>query len=94
MVYFEVGLVKFPKHFDENEGKLILKNEMTGEIIEIEVEDQSENNHFYLFDIQHDLKNGTYRYNYGKEVGLLQVGDYVSPVNEYNERKTNIVYEG
>ena len=39
------------------------------------------------------LKDGTYRYQIGEEIGLFQVGDYVSVSTEYNENRQNIVYE-
>lgn len=39
------------------------------------------------------ITKGTYRYEYGSERGLLQVGDYTAQKTEYNVSKTNKVYE-
>lgn len=95
MVYFENNLIKFPNHFNQIVSKIKFINELSDDIIEVDVEDHSDNVHFYEFDMTNVvLKNGTYRYEFGKEVGLMQVGDYIVSVYEYNEKKDNIVYEG
>lgn len=93
MIYFKMEMMKFPKHFNQNPTKMKLINELTNNEIEVEVEDLSVNPHFYEFDLTDiELTNGTYRYELGKEVGLLQVGDYVAVATEYNEKKNNIEY--
>lgn len=96
MVYFESGMVKIPRHSSENADKLVLTNELTGEQIEFDVTDLSQDTRYYQIDMTGvtDIPNGTYRYELGVEVGLWQVGDYVSTSPTYNEKKTNIVYEG
>ena len=102
MIYFEAGTVQIPRHSNENAGHLTLVNELTDERLEFQVEDMSEDTRYYLIDMSDvtDLPNGTYRYELGpragqvSEVGLWQVGDYVSVSPTYNERKQNIVYEG
>jgi hypothetical protein len=54
----------------------------------------SDNPRSYAFNFTNvTLDNGTYKYNLGSEVGLLQVGDYVSTSTEYNENRNNKVYE-
>lgn len=94
MIYFGSDRLKFPRHFNENPTKMVMTNEMTGEKVEFNVVDLSTNPHFYEFDFTGiDLKVGSYTYTMGKEVGLIQVGDYISTSTEYNERKNNIVYE-
>lgn len=94
MVYFDKETLQFPRHFAENSDELLLKNELTGDERTIEFEDLSDNTSYYLIDMSGiTLKDGTYRYQIGPEVGLLQVGDYVSESTEYNEKKQNVVYE-
>ncbi len=89
-------MVKIPRHSSENADKLVLTNELTGEQIEFDVTDLSQDTRYYQIDMTGvtDIPNGTYRYELGVEVGLWQVGDYVSTSPTYNEKKTNIVYEG
>ena len=96
MIYFEEGMIKIPRHSSENADKLVLINELTNEKLEFNVVDSSDDDRYYLIDMSQvtDLPNGTYRYEYGVEVGLWQVGDYVSESPTYNEKKQNIVYEG
>lgn len=95
MIYFSKGLVKFPRHFNESATNLTIVNELTGDEITIPVLSVSSNSHYYEFDLSDvELKNGTYKYHLGSEVGLLQVGEYVATHTEYKERKTNVVYNG
>lgn len=99
MIYFEGGTVKIPRHSDENPDELVLINELTGETLTFEAVDLSEDDRYYQIefggsDSDFGIPVGTYRYEFGKEVGLWQVGDYVSVSPTYNEKKTDIVYEG
>ena len=96
MIYFESGMVQIPRHSSENADELVLINELTGDRLEYDVTDSSEDSRYYLIDMTDvtDLPVGTYRYELGLEVGLWQVGDYVCTSPTYNEKKTNIVYEG
>lgn len=93
MVYFNDNLVQIPRHFNENPTKLILTNELTNSVTEIDVVNMSSDNRMYAFNIDVDLDNGTYRYNLGSEVGLFQVGEYVATSTEYKETRNNKVYE-
>ena len=94
MVYFEKETLQFPRHSVEFDDELVLTNELTGESMKIEFTDLSTDDRYYMIDLSDvDLANGTYRYQIGPEVGLMQVGDYVSTSTEYNEKKQNIVYE-
>ena len=95
MVYFNENLLQIPRHSGENSDELVLINELTGEKIEGEFTDQSTDTRYYLFvpDDFTDLSDGTYRYQIGDEVGLMQVGDYVNNSPQYNETKQNTVYE-
>lgn len=96
MIYFDSGMIKIPRHSPENSDELVLINELTGEKLTFEIEDLSQDDRYYQIDMTGvtDLPVGTYRYELGEEVGLWQVGDYVSVSPTYNEKKTNIVYEG
>ena len=99
MVYFNGGIVQIPRHSSESADKLVLKNELTDEVAEFDFTDLSDDSRYYLIqlpvtDSDFYLPVGTYRYEVGSEVGLFQVGDYISTSPEYNERKQNIVYEG
>lgn len=95
MIYFESGMIKIPRHSNENADELVLINELTDDRLEFAVTDMSEDSRYYLIDMTgEDIPVGTYRYELGSEVGLWQVGDYVSTSPTYNERKQNIVYEG
>ena len=95
MVYFDSGLIQIPRHTQENPTKMTLTNELTNDVIEVVVIDMSDNPRSYVFDLSDlELMNGTYRYNLGSETGLLQVGDYVSVVKEYNNKRNSVVYEG
>lgn len=89
-------MIKIPRHSDENADELVLINELTGEKLKFQVTDISQDTRYYQIDMTGvtDIPNGTYRYELGVEVGLWQVGDYVSTSSTYNEKKTNIVYEG
>ena len=94
MVYFEKETLQFPRHSVEFDDELVLTNELTGESMKIEFTDLSTDDRYYMIDLSDvDLANVTYRYQIGPEVGLMQVGDYVSTSTEYNEKKQNIVYE-
>lgn len=94
MIYFSYNFMKFPCHFNSKSSKIILTNEMTGDKNEIEFVDHSDEGRYYLIDLSNlELMNGTYEYSIGKDLGLLQVGDYIKQVTEYNEKKTNKVYE-
>ena len=94
MIYFDKETLQFPRHSAEISNNLVLKNELTGDEKTIEFEDLSDNSSYYLIDMSEvTLKDGTYRYQIGSEVGLLQVGDYVSESTQYNENRQNIVYE-
>ena len=94
MIYFEKGLLQFPRHFDENPTRMVVINELTGTSYEILVVNMSDNPRYYAFDFSDvELDNGTYRYQVGNEVGLMQVGDYVAQTTQYNEKKQNVVYE-
>lgn len=94
MIYFTKEVVQFPRHFNENPTRLILTNEVTNEVTELTVRNMSDNPRSYAFNFTSvTLDNGTYKYNLGSEVGLLQVGDYVSTSTEYNENRNNKVYE-
>ena len=94
MIYFEKETLRFPRHSAENSDKLVLTNELTGEVVEVEFTDLSVDDRYYLIDCSDmELKEGTYRYQIGPECGLMQVGDYVSTSTEYNIKKNNIVYE-
>ena len=94
MIYFDKETLQFPRHSAIKSNKMLLKNELTSDEITIEFEDLSDNSSYYLIDMSGTtLKDGTYRYQIGDEVGLLQVGDYVSESTQYNEKKQNVVYE-
>lgn len=94
MIYFDKETLQFPRHSAEISNELVLKNELTGDESIIEFEDLSDNSSYYLIDMSEvTLKDGTYRYQIGDEVGLLQVGDYVSESTQYNENRQNVVYE-
>lgn len=94
MIYFEKETIQFPRHSVEFDDKLVLTNELTGEKTEIDFFDYSTDDSYYMIDLSDvDLANGTYRYQIGPEVGLMQVGDYISESTQYNEKKQNIVYE-
>lgn len=95
MIYFNQGINKFPRHFSENPTKMELINEMTKEKVEIDVENISENDRMYEFDLTDlNLSDGMYEYHLGKEVGLIQFGDFETPKTAYKETKVDIVYEG
>lgn len=94
MIYFEKETLQFPRHSAETSNKLMVTNELTGDVMDIEFVDLSDDDRYYLIDLSGvDLKDGTYRYQIGPEVGLMQVGDYIAQSTEYNEKKQNIVYE-
>lgn len=99
MIYFDSGMVQIPRHSPETADELVLTNELTGERLTFDIVNLSDDDRYYLIgfgdsDSDFDLPVGTYRYELGEEVGLWQVGDYISVSPTYNERKTNIVYEG
>lgn len=96
MIYFNYELVQIPRHFNENPLTMTLTNELTNVETVVGVVNMSTNPRMYVYHFTEDevhLDNGTYKYNLGSEVGLMQVGDYVSPATEYNEKKQNTVYE-
>lgn len=94
MIYFENETMQFPRHSAETSNKLVVINELTDEKNELEFIDLSDDDRYYLIDLSNlELKDGTYRYQIGSEVGLMQVGDYVSESTQYNEKKQNTVYE-
>lgn len=94
MVYFDTNLIQIPRHFNENPTKMTLTNEVTNKVTEIDVVNVSENPRVYALDMSGvELGDGTYKYNLGSEVGLLQVGDYVATSTEYKEKINNKVYE-
>ena len=94
MIYFENETLQFPRHSGETSNKLVMTNELTGETYTLEFIDLSQDERYYLIDLSNfTLKDGTYRYEIGPEIGLMQVGDYVNTNTEYNEKKQNIVYE-
>lgn len=94
MVYFEGNLVKFPKHFPVEFSKITLIHGLTREVIELEVEDKTIDDTYYLLDFTGvHLDNGTYTYVFGKECGLLQVGDYKVEKTTYENKKDKIIYE-
>lgn len=94
MVYFEGNPIKFPKHFPAEFSKITLINGLTREVMEVEVEDTSDDDSYYLFDLSGvSLDNGTYTYVFGKECGFLQVGDYKVERTAYENKKDKIVYE-
>lgn len=94
MIYFNNDLVQFPRHSSESSNELVLINELTDEVITLDFVNQSTDFRYYVIDLSNlEIKDGTYRYQIGPEVGLLQVGDYVSTSTEYNEKKQNTVYE-
>lgn len=94
MVYFDSEMIQIPRHFNENPSVMTLTNELTGDVREINVEDMSDNPRMYVFHLGDlGLIDGTYRYNLGSEVGLMQVGEYVRTSQQYNEKKQNTVYE-
>lgn len=94
MIYFDKETLQFPRHTAEKSSEMVLTNELTGEKTTVSFEDLSDDYRFYLIDVSDvTLKDGTYRYQIGEEVGLLQVGDYVSTNTQYNENRQNIVYE-
>lgn len=95
MIYFSNEKIKFPRHFAEVSTKIVLINELSNEKTELDFVDESDSDRYYEIDLSNlELKNGTYKYKIGKEVGLMQVGDYEpTQVTEYNEKKTNVIYE-
>lgn len=94
MIYFEQETIQFPRHSAEKSNKLVITNELTGVSTVIEFVDLSDDERFYLIDMSGvDLMDGTYKYSIGSEIGLMQVGDYVSTSTEYNENRSNKVYE-
>ena len=94
MIYFENETLQFPRHSGETSNKLTVINELTGESNTLEFGDLSQDERYYLIDLSNvELKDGTYRYQIGPEIGLMQVGDYVAQSTEYNEKKQNVVYE-
>lgn len=94
MVYFKNNLIKFPRHFNDFSTKMILINELTNDKLELDFVDRSDSDRYYLIDLSNlTLRNGSYRYEIGKDIGLMQVGDYIAPSTEYKETKINVVYE-
>lgn len=94
MIYFENETLQFPRHSAEISNKLIVINELSDEKNTLEFTDLSQDDRYYLIDLSNvELKDGTYKYQIGSEVGLLQVGDYVAQSTEYNDKKQNKVYE-
>ena len=94
MIYFDKETLQFPRHTAEKSSEMVLTNELTGETNTLEFIDLSQDERYYLIDLSNIvLKDGTYRYEIGPEIGLMQVGDYVNTNTEYNEKKQNIVYE-
>lgn len=94
MIYFENETLQFPRHSAETSNKLIVINELSDEKNTLEFTDLSQDDRYYLIDLSNvELKDGTYKYQIGPEVGLLQVGDYVVQSTEYNDKKQNKVYE-
>ena len=94
MIYFENETMQFPRHSTETSNKLVVINELTDEKNELEFIDLSDDDRYYLIDLSNlELKDGTYRYQIGSEVGLMQVGDYIAESTQYNEKKQNTVYE-
>lgn len=94
MVYFDKENLQIPRHSTIKSNRLVLINELSGDRTVIEFTDLSTNDQYYLISKEGIvLKNGTYRYEVGPEVGLLQVGEYESTSTDYNEKKTNVVYE-
>ena len=98
MIYFNDNLVQIPRHSAEESNELTLINELTGETLSFDIVDLSDDDRYYLIafggsEDEFDLPAGTYRYQIGDEVGLWQVGDYVSDTPQYNEKKQNTVYE-
>ena len=91
MIYFNSGMIQIPRHSSESADKLVLINELTDEVFEFEFTDMSSDSKYYLIDLagsdsDFDLPVGTYRYQIGNEVGLWQVGDYVSTSPQYNDK--------
>ena len=94
MIYFKNDLIQFPRHSSEISRKLVITNELTDEVLELNFTDRSDDDRYYLIDLSNlTLRDGSYRYQIGSEVGLMQVGDYIGISTEYNERKQNTVYE-
>lgn len=94
MIYFEKETLQFPRHSAETANKLVITNELTDEETTLEFVDLSQDDRYYLIDLSNlELRDGTYRYQIGPEIGLMQVGDYIAESTQYNEKKQNIVYE-
>lgn len=95
MIYFSNEKIKFPRHSNETSTELVIINELSDEKTELDFVDESDDEKYYVIDLTNlELKTGTYKYKIGKEIGLMQVGDYIpAQVTEYNEKKTNIIYE-
>lgn len=94
MIYYKKDFVQFPRHSSESSNEMTIINELTDEAIKYSFVDMSTDARYYMINLALvDLKDGTYRYQIGPEVGLLQVGDYIAPSTEYNEKKQNTVYE-
>lgn len=94
MIYFKNEILRFPKHFQQSTTKMVITNDLTGDVYEYNLEDKSDDDRYYEFDFTDiELKNGTYTYRMGDEVGLIQVGDYVETTNTYDKKNINVVYE-
>lgn len=97
MIYFSNNFIRFPRHFGNlsNIFTINLVNTVTHKKYELTMEDTSDLAGWYLFDFTNvELEYGTYRYNFNGEVGLLQVGNFIKEIIEYNNETEHKVYEG
>lgn len=93
MIYFKSEKIKIARHFDENPVIFHIVNEVSGEKKDFELSVSVESTYYELDFSGIELKNGTYRYDFGSECGLLRVGDYVAEQSEYDNKKINVIYE-
>lgn len=92
MVYSKDNLIKIPRHFDEFPTVLVLINEMTQDRYEITAIDCDCENSMFVAEVE--IPDGEYQYFIGKEVGLIQVGEYYAERTvSYDEDNENHVYE-
>lgn len=95
MIYYEESKILIPKHYKDSPIELILINNLTNQEFKFtELEDLSDNSFYYEFAINLDaLDTGEYTYKFGKEIGLLTVGNYSPIIKEYQTNNTRIQYE-
>lgn len=87
--------VKIPNNLKKtNETtKIILRNTETKKLYEIDFEDESENDHYFIFNLDiSNLSKGEYEYSIGDNKGLLRIGETITK-KIYDEGITFKTYE-